>query len=110
MCVAVCRYQSSRQSRRCGGSSLLADSSSISSVYFPTLAAPFATGSVVEALWPAARFSSRPCQASRAALVVVQVLDGITGAVLGVMTALIIADVTKGTVYASISHRAFSAH
>ena len=31
------------------------------------------------------------------ALVVVQVLDGITGAVLGVMTALIIADVTKGT-------------
>jgi MFS family permease len=31
------------------------------------------------------------------ALIVVQVLDGITGAVLGVMTALIIADVTKGT-------------
>jgi MFS family permease len=31
------------------------------------------------------------------ALVVIQVLDGITGAVLGVMTALIIADVTKGT-------------
>jgi MFS family permease len=30
-------------------------------------------------------------------LVVVQVLDGITGTVLGVMTALIIADVTKGT-------------
>ena len=31
------------------------------------------------------------------ALVVVQILDGITGAVLGVMTALIIADVTQGT-------------
>jgi MFS family permease len=31
------------------------------------------------------------------ALVVVQVLDGITGAVLGVLTALIIADVTQGT-------------
>lgn len=31
------------------------------------------------------------------ALVVIQVLDGITGAVLGVMTALVIADVTKGT-------------
>jgi MFS family permease len=31
------------------------------------------------------------------ALVIVQLLDGITGAVLGVLTALIIADVTKGT-------------
>ena len=31
------------------------------------------------------------------ALTVIQVLDGITGAVLGVMTALVIADVTKGT-------------
>ena len=31
------------------------------------------------------------------ALVVIQVLDGITGAVLGVMTALVIADVTRGT-------------
>jgi MFS family permease len=31
------------------------------------------------------------------ALILIQVLDGITGAVLGVMTALIIADVTKGT-------------
>lgn len=31
------------------------------------------------------------------ALAVIQVLDGITGAVLGVMTALVIADVTKGT-------------
>jgi MFS family permease len=31
------------------------------------------------------------------ALIVIQVLDGITGAVLGVMTALVIADVTKGT-------------
>jgi MFS family permease len=31
------------------------------------------------------------------ALVVIQVLDGITGAVFGVMTALIIADVTKDT-------------
>jgi MFS family permease len=31
------------------------------------------------------------------ALMAVQVLDGITGAVLGVMTALVIADVTKGT-------------
>jgi len=31
------------------------------------------------------------------ALVAVQILDGITGAVLGVMTALIIADVTQGT-------------
>jgi predicted MFS family arabinose efflux permease len=30
-------------------------------------------------------------------LIVIQVLDGITGAVLGVMTALVIADVTKGT-------------
>ena len=30
-------------------------------------------------------------------LVVIQVLDGVTGAVLGVMTALVIADVTKGT-------------
>jgi MFS family permease len=31
------------------------------------------------------------------ALMAIQVLDGITGAVLGVMTALVIADVTKGT-------------
>jgi len=31
------------------------------------------------------------------ALMVIQLLDGITGAVLGVMTALVIADVTKGT-------------
>jgi MFS family permease len=31
------------------------------------------------------------------ALIAIQVLDGITGAVLGVMTALVIADVTKGT-------------
>jgi MFS family permease len=31
------------------------------------------------------------------ALIIVQILDGITGAVLGVMTALIIADVTQGT-------------
>ena len=31
------------------------------------------------------------------ALIVIQVLDGVTGAVLGVMTALVIADVTKGT-------------
>jgi MFS family permease len=31
------------------------------------------------------------------ALIVIQALDGITGAVLGVMTALVIADVTKGT-------------
>ena len=31
------------------------------------------------------------------ALVVIQVLDGITGVVLGVMTPLVIADVTKGT-------------
>ena len=31
------------------------------------------------------------------ALIVIQVLDGITGAVLGVTTALVIADVTKGT-------------
>jgi MFS family permease len=31
------------------------------------------------------------------ALMVIQVLDGITGAVVGVMTALVIADVTKGT-------------
>jgi MFS family permease len=31
------------------------------------------------------------------ALIVIRVLDGITGAVLGVMTALVIADVTKGT-------------
>jgi MFS family permease len=31
------------------------------------------------------------------ALIVVQVLDGITGAVIGVMTALVIADVTQGT-------------
>jgi MFS family permease len=31
------------------------------------------------------------------ALIVIQVLDGITGAVLGVLTALVIADVTKGT-------------
>ena len=31
------------------------------------------------------------------ALVAIQVLDGITGAVLGVMTALVIADVTRGT-------------
>jgi MFS family permease len=30
-------------------------------------------------------------------LVIVQILDGITGAVLGVITALIIADVTQGT-------------
>src|SRR5499427_9024801 len=33
-------YQSSRQSRRCGGSSAPADAISISSRYFPTLAAP----------------------------------------------------------------------
>jgi MFS family permease len=31
------------------------------------------------------------------ALTAIQVLDGITGAVIGVMTALVIADVTKGT-------------
>src|SRR5262249_28599362 len=31
------------------------------------------------------------------ALIVIQILDGITGAVLGVMTPLVIADVTKGT-------------
>jgi MFS family permease len=31
------------------------------------------------------------------ALTAIQVLDGVTGAVLGVMTALVIADVTKGT-------------
>jgi MFS family permease len=31
------------------------------------------------------------------ALIAIQVLDGITGAVIGVMTALVIADVTKGT-------------
>ena len=31
------------------------------------------------------------------ALIAIQLLDGITGAVLGVMTALVIADVTKGT-------------
>jgi len=31
------------------------------------------------------------------ALIVIQILDGITAAVLGVMTALVIADVTKGT-------------
>jgi hypothetical protein len=31
------------------------------------------------------------------ALAVIQILDGITGAVLGVMTPLVIADVTKGT-------------
>jgi MFS family permease len=31
------------------------------------------------------------------ALIVIQVLDGITGAVIGVMTALVIADVTQGT-------------
>ena len=31
------------------------------------------------------------------ALTVIQVLDGVTGAVIGVMTALVIADVTKGT-------------
>jgi len=30
-------------------------------------------------------------------LMVIQLLDGITGAVLGVVTALVIADVTKGT-------------
>jgi MFS family permease len=30
-------------------------------------------------------------------LIVIQVLDGITGAVIGVMTALVIADVTQGT-------------
>jgi MFS family permease len=33
----------------------------------------------------------------RLALIIIQVLDGITGAVIGVMTALVIADVTKGT-------------
>jgi len=31
------------------------------------------------------------------ALTVIQVLDGITGAVIGMMTALVIADVTKGS-------------
>jgi MFS family permease len=31
------------------------------------------------------------------ALIVIQVLDGVTGAVIGVMTALVIADVTRGT-------------
>jgi MFS family permease len=31
------------------------------------------------------------------ALIIIQVLDGLTGAVIGVMTALVIADVTKGT-------------
>ena len=37
-------------------------------------------------------FTSQPL-----ALMAVQVLDGITGAVIGVMTALVIADVTQGT-------------
>jgi len=32
-----------------------------------------------------------------ALLVVIQLLDGLTGAVLGVLTALVIADITKGT-------------
>jgi MFS family permease len=34
---------------------------------------------------------------NRLALTIIQVLDGVTGAVIGVMTALVIADVTKGT-------------
>ena len=34
---------------------------------------------------------------NRLALIIIQVLDGITGAVIGVMTALVIADLAKGT-------------
>ena len=45
-----------------------------------------------------ARFLSRSaCRSNPLALTAIQVLHGVTGAVIGVMTALVSADVTKGT-------------
>src|SRR5215470_12774657 len=41
------------------------------------------------------------------ALIAIQALDGVTGAVLGVMTALVIADVTKGTGRFNLAQGAF---
>src|SRR5262245_29298597 len=38
----------------------------VSSVYFPTLAAPLARAPLRKTSWPALRFSSRPCHASSA--------------------------------------------